>query len=163
MGVERDKTIDELLEAREAYARRDWAVALDRMRGMGPRPRRHLCPGDICLSAGPNVDGAIRALQSGYQDRIRNEDWLGAARFASWLGLLLNVRGESAVGGGWVAASAATARDRARRRRRAWVHSWAHEFFQHLGRGDFARRARRPLASSRPVAASPKQTWQLKA
>ena len=85
-----------------------------------------------------NVDEAVRALQAGYQDRIRNGDSLGAARFASWLGLLLNVRGESAVGGGWVA--------RAQRLletepedvvERGYL--LAHEFFQHLGRGDFAR------------------------
>jgi ATP/maltotriose-dependent transcriptional regulator MalT len=140
MGVERDKTIDELLEAREAYERRDWAVALDRMRGMGS-----LGPDDTFALATSayllgDVDEAVRALQAGYQDRIRNEDWLGAARFASWLGLLLNIRGESAVGGGWVA--------RAQRLletepedvvERGYL--LAHEFFQYIGRGDFARAA----------------------
>ena len=35
MGAERDKTVDELLQAREAYERRDWALALDRLRGVG--------------------------------------------------------------------------------------------------------------------------------
>ena len=37
MGVERDKTIAELLQAREAYERRDWADALGRLRGMTHR------------------------------------------------------------------------------------------------------------------------------
>ena len=35
MGVERDKTVDELLAAREAYERGDWADALQGLRGKG--------------------------------------------------------------------------------------------------------------------------------
>ncbi len=138
MDVERDKTVDELLEAREAYARRDWAVALDRWHGvgsLGPDDTFALATSAYLLG---NVDEAVRALQSGYQDRIRHGDSLGAVRFASWLGILLNVRGEVAVGGGWVA--------RAQRLletepedivERGYL--LAHEFYQHLGRGDFAR------------------------
>jgi ATP/maltotriose-dependent transcriptional regulator MalT len=140
MGVERDETVDVLLQAREAYERRDWVLALDRLRGAG-----HLAAEDSMALATSayllgNVDEAVRALQAGYQDRIRNRDSLGAARFASWLGLLLNVRGESAVGGGWVA--------RARRLLESETEDvvergylLAHEFFQQLGRGDFARAA----------------------
>ena len=138
MGVERDRTIDELLEAREAYARRDWAVAFDRLRtagDLGAEATMALATAAYLLG---NVDEAVRALQAGYQDRIRNGDSLGAVRFASWLGLVLNVRGEVAVGGGWVA--------RAQRLletepedivERGYL--LAHEFYQHLGRGDFAR------------------------
>ena len=138
MDVERDKTVDELLQAREAYERRDWAVALDRLRSagdLGAEDTMALATSAYLLG---NVDEAVRALQAGYQVRIRNGDSLGAVRFASWLGLLLNVRGEVAVGGGWVA--------RAQRLletepedivERGYL--LAHEFFQHLGRGDFAR------------------------
>jgi DNA-binding CsgD family transcriptional regulator len=138
MGGERDKTIEELLEAREAYERRDWALAFDRLRGsgdLGPEDTMALATSAYLLGT---VDEAVRALQAGYQDRIRNGDSLGAVRFASWLGLLLNVRGEVAVGGGWVA--------RAQRLldtepedivERGYL--LAHEFYQHLGRGDFAR------------------------
>ena len=35
MGVGQDKTIDELLQAREAFDRRDWALAFDRLRSRG--------------------------------------------------------------------------------------------------------------------------------
>ncbi|HEX3198339.1 MAG TPA: helix-turn-helix transcriptional regulator, partial [Propionibacteriaceae bacterium] len=138
MGVGQDKTIDELLQAREAYERRDWALAFDRLRSrgdLGPEDTMALATSAYLLG---NVDEAVRALQAGYQDRIRNGDSLGAVRFASWLGLLLNVRGEVAVGGGWVA--------RAQRLldtepedivERGYL--LAHEFYQHLGRGDFAR------------------------
>jgi ATP/maltotriose-dependent transcriptional regulator MalT len=138
MGVEQDRTIDELLQARDAFNRRDWALAFDRLRGsddLGPEDTMALATSAYLLG---NVDEAVRALQAGYQDRIRNGDSLGAVRFASWLGLLLNVRGEVAVGGGWVA--------RAQRLldtepedivERGYL--LAHEFYQHLGRGDFAR------------------------
>jgi ATP/maltotriose-dependent transcriptional regulator MalT len=138
MGVERDKTIDVLLQAREAYQRRDWVLALDRLRGAGdlaPEDTMALATSAYLLG---NADEAVRALQAGYQDRVRNGDSLGAARFASWLGQLLTVRGEFAVGGGWVA--------RAQRLletepedvvERGYL--LAHETFQHIYRGDFAR------------------------
>ena len=138
--AERDKTVDVLLQARDAYERRDWVHAFDGLQGAGD-----LAPDDTMALATSayllgNVDDAVRALQSGYQDRIRNGDSLGAVRFASWLGLLLNVRGETAVGGGWVA--------RAQRLLETETEDvvergylLAHEFFQHLGRGDLARAA----------------------
>jgi tetratricopeptide (TPR) repeat protein len=140
MTVERDKTVDVLVQARDAYERRDWVLALDRLRGAGdlaPEDTMALATSAYLLG---NVDEAVRTLQGGYQDRIRNGDSLGAVRFASWLGLLLNIRGESAVGGGWVA--------RAQRLLESETEDvvergylLAHEFFQHLGRGDFARAA----------------------
>jgi DNA-binding CsgD family transcriptional regulator len=140
MTVERDKTVDVLQQARDAYERRDWVLALDRLRGAGdlaPEDSMALATSAYLLG---NVDEAVRALQAGYQDRIRNGDSLGAARFASWLGLLLNARGESAVGGGWVA--------RAQRLLESETEDvvergylLAHEFFQQLGRGDLARAA----------------------
>jgi ATP/maltotriose-dependent transcriptional regulator MalT len=140
MTVERDKTVDVLQQARDAYERRDWVLALDRLRGAGdlaPEDSMALATSAYLLG---NVDEAVRALQAGYQDRIRNGDSLGAARFASWLGLLLNARGESAVGGGWVA--------RAQRLLESETEDvvergylLAHEFFQQLGRGDLASAA----------------------
>jgi ATP/maltotriose-dependent transcriptional regulator MalT len=140
MTIERDKTVDVLQQARDAYESRDWVLALDRLRGAGdlaPEDSMALATSAYLLG---NVDEAVRALQAGYQDRIRNGDSLGAARFASWLGLLLNARGESAVGGGWVA--------RAQRLLESETEDvvergylLAHEFFQQLGRGDLASAA----------------------
>ena len=103
MDVEQDKTIDELLQAREAFDRRDWVVAFERLRNAGDLGAEDTMALATSAYLVGNVDEAVRALQAGYQDRIRNADSLGAARFASWLGLVLNVRGEVAVGGGWVA------------------------------------------------------------
>jgi len=140
MSVERDETVDVLLQAREAYERRDWVLALDRLRGAGDLAAEDSMALATSAYLLGNVDEAVRALQAGYQDRIRNGDSLGAARFASWLGLLLNARGESAVGGGWVA--------RAQRLLESETEDvvergylLAHEFFQQLGRGDLASAA----------------------
>ena len=138
MGVQQDKTVDVLLQAREAYERGDWVLAFDKLRGaadLGPKDSMALAT-SAYLSG--NVDDAVRALQAGYQDRIRSGDSLGAVRFAFWLGLVLNLRGEMAVGGGWIA--------RAQRLLESEPEDVVergylliHEFYQHLGRGDFAR------------------------
>ncbi|HEX5906928.1 MAG TPA: helix-turn-helix transcriptional regulator, partial [Propionibacteriaceae bacterium] len=101
--AERDKTIDQLLQAREAFDRRDWALAFDSLRNasdLGPQDTLTMATAAYLLG---DADEAIRTLQAGYQDRIKNADALGAVRFACWLGMVLNTRGEVAVGGGWIA------------------------------------------------------------
>jgi len=91
--MEHDKTIDELLQAREAYDRRDWAVALDRLRGLDQlRAEDCLALATAAYLMG-DIDEAVRALQAGYQQMITNGNDLGAVRFAFWLALILNVRG----------------------------------------------------------------------
>jgi ATP/maltotriose-dependent transcriptional regulator MalT len=138
MGVERDKTIVGLLQAREAYERRDWTDALDRLRAMGSLGADDTVALATSAYLTGDIDEAVRALQSGYQDMIKKGDSRGAARFASWLALILNSRGEVAVGGGWVA--------RAQRLLESEPEDIVergylliHEFFQYLARGDFPR------------------------
>jgi ATP/maltotriose-dependent transcriptional regulator MalT len=138
MGGERDKTIEELLQAREAYERRDWADALDRLRGMG-----NLGADDTFALATSaylmgDIDEAVRALQRGYHDMINKGDTRGALRLASWLALILNVRGEVAVGGGWVArAQRLLESESGDIVERGYL--LIHEFYQHLGHGDLPR------------------------
>jgi DNA-binding CsgD family transcriptional regulator len=138
MGVGQDKTVDVLLQAREAYERGDWVLAFDRLRGagdLGPEDSKALATSAYLLG---NVDDAVRALQAGYQGSIRDGDSLRAVRFAFWLGLVLNLRGETAVGGGWVARAQRLLEDVAEDVvERGYL--LIHEFFQHLDRGDFAR------------------------
>jgi hypothetical protein len=138
MSVGQDKTVDELLEAREAYERRDWVLAFDRLRGVGDLgPEDSMALATSAYLVG-NVDEAIRALQAGYQDKIRSGDSLGAVRFAFWLGLVLNLRGEPAVAGGWIARAQRLLENETQDVvERGYLLS--HEFFQHLDRGDFAR------------------------
>jgi DNA-binding NarL/FixJ family response regulator len=135
---QQDKTVDVLRHAREAYERGDWVLAFDQLHRAGeldPDDSMALATSAYLLG---NVDETVRALQVGYQDRIQNEDTLGAVRFACWLGLVLNLRGEVAVGGGWVARAQrlleTESEDVVER-----GYLFIHEFFQHLGRGDFAR------------------------
>jgi DNA-binding CsgD family transcriptional regulator len=135
---ERDKTIDQLLQAREAFERRDWALAFDRLRSAGDLGAEDTMALATAAYLIGDTDEAVRALQAGYQDRIRNGDPLGAVRFAFWLGMVLNIRGEMTVGGGWVARAQRlleTEPDDIVERGYLLIH----EFFQHLGRGDLAR------------------------
>jgi DNA-binding CsgD family transcriptional regulator/tetratricopeptide (TPR) repeat protein len=135
---ERDLTIVQLRQAREAFDRRDWALAFERLRTAG-----ELTVADTMALATAafligDADDAVRTLQAGYQDRIKNGDALGAVRFAFWLGFVLNTRGEMAVGGGWVARAERLLDDQPEDIvERGYL--LVHEFFQHLFRGDFAR------------------------
>jgi DNA-binding CsgD family transcriptional regulator len=138
MGVERDKTIAELLQAREAYERRDWADALDRLRGMGSLGADDTFALATSAYLVGDIDEAIRALQRGYQDMIKKGDSRGALRFTFWLALILNLRGEIAVGGGWVA-RAQRLLDSEPEDIVESGYLLIHEFFQYLGRGDLPR------------------------
>jgi ATP/maltotriose-dependent transcriptional regulator MalT len=140
MGVGQDKTIDELLQAREAYDRRDWADALDRLRGMGSLGADDTLALATSAYLTGDVDESVRALQRGYQDMIKSADSMGAVRFAFWLALILNVRGEFAVGGGWVARTQRLLENQpADLPERAYV--LVHEFYQHLANNNFAAAA----------------------
>ena len=91
-----------------------------------------------CPFLAGDADDAVRAWQHGYQQLVQAGDGLGAARCAFWIGLVLTLRGEQAVAGGWVA--------RAQRLLESEPEDIVergylliHEFYAHLGRGDLAR------------------------
>jgi DNA-binding NarL/FixJ family response regulator len=137
MNVERDKTIDELLRAREAYDRGDWAVAFDQLRTVGNLGADDTLALATSAYLTGDVDQAVRTLQAGYQEMIKNGDTRGAIRFAFWLALILSLRGEPAISGGWVARTQrllANETDDIVERGYLLVHN----FFQQLDRGDFA-------------------------
>jgi ATP/maltotriose-dependent transcriptional regulator MalT len=137
MSVERDKTVAELLVAREAYDRGDWADALQGLRGKGGLGADDTLALATSAYLMGNVDEAIRALQGGYQDMIKNGDSLAAVRFGFWLALILNVRGDVAIGTGWVARGQRLLENEpADLPERAYL--LIHDFFQYLERGDVA-------------------------
>jgi ATP/maltotriose-dependent transcriptional regulator MalT len=137
MSVERDKTVAELLAAREAYDRGDWADAVQGLRGKGGLGADDTLALATSAYLMGNVDEAIRALQGGYQDMIKNGDSLGAVRFGFWLALILNVRGDVAIGTGWVARGQRLLENEpADLPERAYL--LIHDFFQYLERGDVA-------------------------
>ena len=64
---------------------------------------------------------------------IRNGDSLGPS-LCLWLGLVLTLRGEAAVGGGWIARAHGCSR--ASPRMSSNVGTYYPRVYQHLGRGD---------------------------
>ena len=138
MNVERDKTIDELLRAREAYDRGDWAVAFDQLRtvdNLGADDTLALATSAYLTG---DVDQAVRALQAGYQEMIKNGDTRKAVRFAFWLALILNLRGEAAISGGWVArAQRLLENERDDVVERGYL--LVHHFFEQVDHGDYAK------------------------
>jgi DNA-binding CsgD family transcriptional regulator len=100
MGV-----VEELHRAREAYERREWVTAYSALSDLDDA---ELAAEDFTALAttayllGRHND-CVQALQRAYQAHLRAGDRLGAVRAAFWLGLVLVLGGEQAVGGGWIA------------------------------------------------------------
>jgi ATP/maltotriose-dependent transcriptional regulator MalT len=129
--------VDDLERARQAYERRDWATAYDQLSVMADLDTVDLLKlATAAYLAGDN-DASVRALQRGYQVAVDGGDTLQAVRFAFWLGLVLAVRGEVAVAGGWAArAQRLLADEPADVVERGYL--LIHDFFRCLDRQDFA-------------------------
>ncbi|TCO35506.1 regulatory LuxR family protein [Kribbella steppae] len=129
--------VDDLERARAAFERRDWATAYERLAaGTDLQAADLLSLATAAYLVGDN-DACIRALQRGYRLQVDDGNPLGAVRFAFWLGLVHNLRGEVAVGNGW---SARAERLLADQPDDVVEHGYLriHEFFRQLGQGDFA-------------------------
>jgi DNA-binding CsgD family transcriptional regulator len=147
--------VDDLERARRAYERRDWAVAYDRLTAADGAAGEEAGgePGATALGAdelqalataaylvGDN-DACIRALQRGYRQQVDGGNILGAVRFAFWLALVLNVRGEVAVGSGWAARAERLLADQPEDVvERGYLR--IHDFFRCLEHADFPGAAR---------------------
>jgi len=137
--------VDDLERARRAYERRDWAAAYDRLSAAEKAPDEPtataLGADDVMALATAaylvgDVDACIRALQRGYRMQVDSGNTLGAVRFAFWLALVLNVRGEAAIGTGWAARAERLLADQPEDVvERGYL--LIHEFFRHLEHGDF--------------------------
>lgn len=133
--------VDDLEQARKAFERREWAVAYDRLSTVDDQSRHELGPDDL-MSLGTAAylagddDACLRAFQRGYQAGISTGDTLSAIRFAFWLGLVLDLRREAAVGSGWIARAQRLLAEQPD----DLVESGyllIHDFFRHLERQDF--------------------------
>ena len=128
--------VDDLERARAAFERRDWATAYDRLSSS-----TGLSAGDLQTLATAaylvgDDDACIRALQRGYRLQIDDGDTLGAVRFAFWLALVLNTRGEVAIGTGWAARAERLLADQPEDVvERGYLR--IHDFFRHLDQDDF--------------------------
>ncbi|TCO52232.1 regulatory LuxR family protein [Kribbella antiqua] len=135
--------VDDLERARRAYEQRDWAVAYDQLTAADGEPETAaLGPGDL-MALGTAAyligdhDACIRALQRGYRLQIDDGNVLGAIRFAFWLAMVHNLRGEGAVGNGWAARALRLLADQPDDVvERGYLRIL--EFYQRLGQGDFA-------------------------
>jgi DNA-binding CsgD family transcriptional regulator len=128
----------DLIEGRAALDRRDWATAFQRLSAAGKLgPEDTLALATSAFLAG-DADSAVRAWQHGYQELVDAGNGLGAVRCAFWIGLVLSLRSELAVAGGWAARAQrilkAEAEDVVER-----GYLLIHQFYADLGRGDLAR------------------------
>jgi len=101
MGV-----VDDLLQARNAFDRRDWLAAYGGLSDAGDE----LTAEDFSrLATAAYLVGrrndCVQALQRAYQLHVDRGAVLAAVRAAFWLALVLFNSGEAAVGGGWVGRS----------------------------------------------------------
>lgn len=100
MGV-----VEDLHRAREQYERREWLAAY---RTLSDVDDAGLAAADFLLLAETaellgHPDDAVQALQRAHHTALAAGDRLLAARAAARLGVVLALRGESAIAGGWLA------------------------------------------------------------
>jgi DNA-binding CsgD family transcriptional regulator len=98
MGV-----VDDLLRARAAYDRRDWLAAYGGLAEAGDQLTAedftHLATAAYLVG---RRNDCVQALQRAYQLHLDSGAVPAAVRAAFWLGFVLLMNGETAVGGGWV-------------------------------------------------------------
>ncbi|WP_420749734.1 LuxR C-terminal-related transcriptional regulator [Rhodococcus sp. O3] len=128
--------VEDLARAREAFERREWAVAFDRLSCAGALDAGDLTDLATAAFLSGEVDAAVRALQRGYAAEVRQCNPLGAVRFACWLCLVLSLRGEMAVAGGWVARAQRLLGDRTDDVATGFLSLF--EMHRHLAGGDLA-------------------------
>ncbi|MBJ8343478.1 helix-turn-helix transcriptional regulator [Antrihabitans sp. YC2-6] len=101
MGV-----VEDLLQARDAYERREWLQAYDALSRLGDDGSAD--GADLVkLATAAYLTGrkndCVQALQRAYQLHVDAGDALAAIRCAFWLATVLATTGEPAIGGGWAA------------------------------------------------------------
>jgi ATP/maltotriose-dependent transcriptional regulator MalT len=101
MGV-----VDDLVAGREAFDRREWAVARDRLSAVadpGPHDLEALA---LAAYLAGDHDTCLRAWQGAFRVRADAGETRLAVRDAFWIAFVLNTTGQESVGEGWVARAA---------------------------------------------------------
>jgi ATP/maltotriose-dependent transcriptional regulator MalT len=128
--------VDDLVAGREAFERREWAVARDRL-SAAPDP----APDDLeslALAAylSGDHDTCLRAWQQAFRVRSEAGETTLAVRDAFWIAFVLNTTGNESVGEGWVSRAArmleAAPEDAVER-----SYLDIHHLFRHIQRGEF--------------------------
>lgn len=97
--------VDDLAAAREAYERKEWLDAYQALSGLdaaGLRADDFTALATTAYLLGRHND-CVQALQRAFQANVAAGNDPAAARSALQLALVLTMRGERAVGGGWAA------------------------------------------------------------
>ena len=129
-----------LQQAHDALARRNWAQANVLLRALDDLDADDTMALATTAYLVGDVDDAVRVWQAAYAERIRAADNVGAIRVAFWLGLVFSLRGEHAVASGWVGRAQRYLADQPEDIvERGYL--LIHDFYGHLGRGDFGRAA----------------------
>jgi hypothetical protein len=100
--------VDDLVEAREAFERREWVAAYRTLTDLGDDDLRaddFVALATTAYLLGRHND-CVQALQRAFQSNVDAGNQIAAARSALWLALVLSLGGEPAVGGGWAARAA---------------------------------------------------------
>jgi ATP/maltotriose-dependent transcriptional regulator MalT len=97
--------VDDLVQGREAFERRQWRAAHDRL---SSPDLAALNPADLDALATAaylvgDLDTCVRAWQRAFGVHADAGATLPAVRAAFWIAFVLNTTGNAAVGGGWVA------------------------------------------------------------
>ncbi|CAM4293516.1 LuxR family transcriptional regulator [Mycobacterium basiliense] len=93
------------MEAREAYERRDWVAAYERLSDLDTAAQHgadFACLATAAYLTGRNND-CVQALQRAYHSHLDRADVMGALRCAFWLARTLHDMGETAIASGWQA------------------------------------------------------------
>jgi ATP/maltotriose-dependent transcriptional regulator MalT len=101
MGV-----VDDLVAGREAFDRREWATARDRLAAVvdpGPADQESLA---LAAYLAGDHDTCLRAWQGAFRVRAEAGEARLAVRDAFWIAFVLNTTGRESVGEGWVARAA---------------------------------------------------------
>jgi DNA-binding CsgD family transcriptional regulator len=128
--------VEDLERARAAFDRRDWATAYDRLSSAPELGAADLLTlATVAYLVGDN-DACVRSLQRAYRREVDDGNILGAVRLAFWLALVLNTRGEVAIGLGWAARAERLLADQGDVVERGYL--LVHDFYRRLDQGDFA-------------------------
>jgi len=130
--------VDDLVQGREAFERREWRAARD---GLSAPAATELEPDDLrALATAAYLVGdretSVRALQRAFSRHTDAGDVLAAVRDASWLAMILLITGNEAAGGGWFARAARLLEDQPEDVvERGYLQ--VHQMFRHILAGEF--------------------------
>jgi ATP/maltotriose-dependent transcriptional regulator MalT len=100
--------VDDLVEGREAFERREWVLARDRLsaapvQDLGPDDHESLA---VAAYLAGDRDTCLSTWQRAFQAHAEAEETLRSVRVAFWIALVLFTTGRESEGGGWVARAA---------------------------------------------------------